>query len=111
MTKADIMKLAKFDLVAADDEAILQGRFSSLVKPGVIKPDTSAFREGARWQLTRLLPLIEALADSNEKLLEALYSAKDVVDFCYMNQPKNKHQVEIEQALADHAARMEELRE
>ncbi len=60
-------------------------------------------------ELTEARKVIEIWADryhdecaKSAKLVAALWRAKDVIDFCYMSQPKNKHQVEIEKALAEY---------
>lgn len=48
----------------------------------------SAFEEG-----------FDAAVELHAGLVEALYEAKDVIDFCYMNLPKNIHQASIDKTL------------
>lgn len=66
MTKSDIMKLAEFETLAKPSK-IDPNKF------GVAADNTHHHREfGRKAENARLLPLIEALAESNEILLDAL---------------------------------------
>lgn len=63
--------------------------------------------EDAKIEISQLKLMAEVQNEVARKLALALERAKDVIDFCYMNQPKNKHQVEIEKALAEYQAALE----
>lgn len=58
---------------------------------------------------SRLIPFIKALLEQNERLVGTLERASDVIDFCYMNAPRNKHQIEIADCLTLNTAALEKL--
>lgn len=109
MTKAEIMKLAEFKAHMCDDEPY-------------------DFNRGARYAQQMLIPLIEALAESNKMLVEALQQREEewcdhpdiklnennmYRDWCascsrwiYRGQTSSP----ASKALADHAERMEKLK-
>ncbi len=68
-----------------------------------------SYETGYRESHAQALVVITALLDECEKLACTLERAKEVIDFCYMNQPENKHQIEIKTVLSAHATAMEKL--
>lgn len=102
MNKLELMKLAEFDTEAVEQEATDYETNADGTAGRYFVDD--AYVEGAQWENARLLPLIEALAEDIEKLVEALRSSPCTGNGAIHLMSCNKCAV-----LADHAERMKRL--
>lgn len=103
MTKTEIMKLAEFDEKLHAEFA----GYHSVDIPQLHETECPALFEYAKRiaqnENARLLPLIEVLAENNEKLVEAL-------KFECGNRCAHQNPCNAKESLADHQARMDKLK-